>query len=323
MIMNGIAKYAAWAAMVGTLSGPVFPQAPEDAQDQASVGAQETENLSELRAEALDLVNGSRAEAGLPELAASDVLDRAAQGHATDMLERDFYAHVTPDGETPFDRFLAAGGNRWAVSGENIATCEGCPTPPDTDRLRGFHEGWMQSPRHRENILSKGFDNFGFGIAGEDDEIYAVQTFSGPGADDGTGDALTPEAARDVALEEINAQRAETGHDPLDESDALDRVADRVMDSLAANPQALPEDVFGLLPEGSTGWTRLDIQSASLGGTGPTLSQADVVAVISNWAAASEDGRPLGGPASSHFGFAAESPGDGQTTAVAVFGGRD
>lgn len=40
----------------------------------------------------------------------------------------------------------------------------------------------MQSPGHRKNILSEGFDSFGFGISGEVGEIYAVQTFSGPGA---------------------------------------------------------------------------------------------------------------------------------------------
>lgn len=40
----------------------------------------------------------------------------------------------------------------------------------------------MQSPEHGGNILSEGFDNFGFGIAGEGGEIYTVQTFSGPRA---------------------------------------------------------------------------------------------------------------------------------------------
>ncbi|MFU8863619.1 MAG: CAP domain-containing protein [Rhodobacterales bacterium] len=319
--MNGIAKHAAVAAMLAAFSYPVLAQDPANVQDQGPVVVQGTDIAPEFRIEALGLVNDARAEAGLPELVSSEVLDRAAQGHAADMLDRDYYDHVTPEGETPFERYLAADGNPWAVSGENIATCEGCPTPPDVEQLRSFHEGWMQSPGHRENILSEGFDSFGFGIVGEGDEIYAVQTFSGPGTDE--ADELADEAARDVALEEVNAIRAEAGYDPLTESEALDTVAQRILESLTTEPEALPKDVFGLLPEGSTGWTSLDIQSASLGGTGTALSRKDVVVIVSDWAAASEGDKSLGSPASSHFGFAAESAGDGRTTAVAIFGGQE
>ncbi len=295
----------------------------------ASVGcafAQETGALSALRQEALDLTNAARAEAGLSELGSSELLDEVSQGHATDMLERDYYDHVTPEGETPFERFLEAGGSRWGLSGENIAKCEGCPTPPEAARARAFHEGWMQSPGHRENILSDGFDSFGFGIVGQGDEIYAVQTFSGPGADaaeDGNAEPLTPETARDLALDQINAEHAAAGHDRLERSDALDTVAERVLASLADNPETLPEDVFGLLPEGASGWTSLALQSASLGGTGTSLTREVVAAIISDWVAASGSERSLGSPASSHFGFAAEALGDGQTSAVAVFGGRE
>lgn len=308
---RAVAPFALAIGLLGTSTGRVF--------------AQDTGNLSELRKEALDLTNAARAEAGLSDLGASDLLDEVALGHASDMLERDYYAHVTPEGETPFERFLEAGGSRWGLSGENIGTCDGCQTPPHAARVRAFHEGWMQSPGHRENILSGGFDSFGFGIVGEGDEIYAVQTFSGPGADAGAGDVepLTPETARELALDEINAARAEAGQDRLESSEALDTVAERVVASLSDDPGALPKDVFGLLPEGASGWTSLALQTASLGGTGATLTRDDVAAIISDWAAASEAERSLGRAASSHFGFAAQAAGDGRTSAVAVFGGRE
>lgn len=292
----------------------------------APTAAQDTGDLSMLRQEALDLTNTARTEAGLPELGPSALLDQVAQEHAVDMLERGYFDHVSPEGETPFERFLAAEGERWGVSGENIASCDGCPTPPDTSRLRSFHHGWMQSPGHRDNILSEGFDSFGFGIAGEGAEIYAVQTFSGPGADaDGTDDArsLTPEAAQDLAHDEINAARTQANHDPLTRSDALEIVAARVLEQLGDDPGTLPDDVFGLLPEGSTGWTSLALQSASLGGTGSSLTQSNIIAIISDWAAATEADRSLGGGTATHLGFAAEAAGDGRTSAVAVFGGQD
>lgn len=278
-------------------------------------------DLSALRQEALDLTNAARTEEGLAELEPSEILDQVAQDHATDMLERGFYDHVTPEGETPFDRFIAAGGSNWALSGENIATCEGCPTPPDEGRVRAFHEGWMQSPGHRENILSKGFDSFGFGIVAHDDAVYSVQTFSGPGAE-GSAQALAPDVARELALDEINAARAAAGFEQLEPSEALDTVAERVLENLADDPQSLPDDVFGLLPEGSTGWTSLALQTASLGGSGASLTQDSVMQIISDWSSGAVADQPIGGATASHFGFAAEAAGDGRTTAVAVSGGR-
>lgn len=306
----GIRLFVMASALLGTFAAPTM--------------AQETDDLSAMRQEALDLVNLARSEVGLTELDPSGILNQAAQDHAADMLDRDFYGHATPEGDTPFDRFIAAGGNRWAVSGENIATCEGCPPPPDVGRVQAFHEGWMQSPDHRENILSEGFDSFGFGIAGEGSAVYAVQTFSGPGADaaDGDNTPVTQEAARDLALGEINAARATAGSNPLERSDALDTVAERVLKSLADDPEALPEDVFGLLPDGATGWTSLALQTASLGGSGVTLTRDLVARIVADWVSATEANQPLGGADASHLGFAAVAVGDGRTTAVAVFGGR-
>ena len=278
-----------------------------------------------LRQEALTLVNAARTEADLPELEPSDILNRAAQDHAADMLARDYHDHVSPEGDNPFDRFIAAGGSSWALSGENIATCDGCPVPPDAGRVRAFHEGWMQSPDHRENILSDGYDSFGFGIVGEGSAVYAVQTFSGPGADaTGGGDAqpLTLQAARELALEKINEARTAASLDPLARSEALDTVAERVLESLADNPEQLPEDVYGLLPDGATGWTSLALQTASKGGSGARLTRENVTAIIVDWSSADEASQSLGGETASHFGFAAEAAGDGRLSAVAVFAGR-
>lgn len=304
--------YALAAALLATIAAPTL--------------AQGTRSLTELRQEAIALTNASRAEAGLQGLKTSEILDQAAQGHADDMLARGFYDHVTPEGDTPFDRFIAAGGNTWAVSGENIATCEGCPSPPDVGRVRVFHEGWMQSPGHRKNILSEGFESFGFGIAAEGSTVYAVQTFSGPGpgagAIEGDRAALSQEAARDLARDEINAARAAGGFDTLDPSDALDTVAQRVLDSLLDDPTALPDDIFGLVPEGSTGWTSLAVQTSTMGGAGVTLTGNAVTDIVSSWLSATEADQPLGGIAASHVGFAAVAVGDGRLTAVAVFAGR-
>ena len=134
--------------------------------------AQQVGDLERLRQRALELVNQVRSEHDLPPLELGDILNEAAQAHAEDMLARDYYGHVSPDGENVMDRYQEAGGDRWRLVLENIAQCQGCPTPPTAERVEAFQEGWMESPGHRENILSRGLDRFGFGIAASDMADY-------------------------------------------------------------------------------------------------------------------------------------------------------
>ena len=305
------------ALAVGLAVLLTLPVAAQAAGQEGASSA--SSSIGTLRAQALDLANASRTEVGLGELLRSGVLDEAAQTHADAMLERGFYDHISPEGETPFDRFLAAGGSRWAVSGENIARCEGCETPPGAERVASFHEGWMESPGHRENILSSGFTRFGFGIAGEGAETYAVQTFSGPGDDGGEGSAA-PAELRAAALDAINARRADRGLEALEPSPALDAAAEQALAALVQD-EDLPGDLFRLLPEDASGWTSLSLLSASRGGAGSSMAVEDVAAFVEGWAEA--EGEPFGGTRAAHLGFAARAGGDGRKTAVAEFGGRE
>ena len=312
MIRSRHARHVAAAFLVVAL----VPTPPADAQ----AAGDDPERLGAL---ALELVNASRAEVGLTALNPSRVLDEAAQAHADDMLARGFFDHVTPEGGTAFERFVAAGGDRWAVSGENIASCSGCTAPAGDERVTGFHEGWMQSPGHRENILSAGFARFGFGMASQGGETYAVQTFSGPGrstSNDGEARLVTSREARAAALEAVNAKRVEGGLEPLEASAALDTVASRALDALARDGN-LPGEAFGLLPEDASGWTSLALHGARRGGAGARMARGDVAVFVDDWA--STDGGSFGGARASHLGFASRASGDGRKTAVAVLGGRD
>ena len=290
---------------------PAF--APPAAAQEATAAAEE------LGSRALELANAARTKAGLPALAPSAVLDEAARAHAEDMLERGFYDHVTPEGRTARDRYEAAGGAPWAVSGENIARCTGCPTPPGPERVEAFHTGWMQSPGHRENVLSPGYERFGFAVVGAEDETYAVQTFAGPGGQGGEAEATDPAALRTAVLEEINARRRSAELDPLTSDPALDAVAAAALDAVLSE-DALPTDPFGLLPEGASGWTSMGLRASSRGGAGPALMADDAADFVE--AMAEEAAEPLGGIEATHLGVAARADGTGRKTAVAVFGGR-
>jgi uncharacterized protein YkwD len=283
-------------------------------------------DLAALRDEALALVNADRSERQLPALARTEVLDQAAQGHAEDMLERDYYAHVTPDGRTPRDRFIAAGGSEWKLVAENIARCSGCPDPMSEARVQAFEKAWMDSPEHRANILSPGLEGFGFGIATGGGKTYAVQNFAGPGAPEGarTGaapDEIAPARRARRARETINDARAHAGAPPLKASDALDEVAGAVVARVGGEQATGNVDVFGLLPEGQAAdWRALATVSGICGGCGRAATAQDVTDFVDRWL--QDDGlrERLLDPSMSHLGFALEADGKGRKTAAVLLG---
>lgn len=108
----------------------------------------------ELEVEMLALINQERSEAGLPPLAMDAVLARVARRHSADMFERGYFSHSTPEGQSPYDRIEAAGA-RYLIAGENLAHAA---------TLSIAHNGLMNSPGHRENILRPEFGRVGIGI---------------------------------------------------------------------------------------------------------------------------------------------------------------
>lgn len=120
-----------------------------------------------LEAEVVELTNAERAAAGCGAVEVDDRLAAAARGHSEDMAERDFFDHVNPDGEDPWDRARAAGYD-WAAS-ENIAW--GYRTAADVV------DGWMNSDGHRRNLLNCDVVAIGVGVADSSRGPYWTQMF--------------------------------------------------------------------------------------------------------------------------------------------------
>lgn len=240
-----------------------------------------------LNQRALELVNQSRQDQGLAPLTAGADLDEAARAHAEDMLERDYYAHQSPEGDTVRDRYLSAGGSEWELVAENIARCQGCPVPADVARVEAFHEGWMNSPGHRRNILAPGLARFGFAVSGAGQTVYAVQTFAGPGISPGgeAGGPIDGQAAARLALELINEARREAGSTPLEtDPDLQDAAASLVPGDL----QGFALDRMGslqdaLAPDAGQDWRRVASVAASCGGCGTRPVAGDVRSFVSDW----------------------------------------
>lgn len=131
------------------------------------------ELVNQARAQGGDCGNGGSFGASGP-LSMEARLRCAARVHSLDMVERGFFDHVNPDGESPFDRMERA-GYQFRNAGENIAA--GQTTPSEVV------DGWLQSPGHCANILSPDFTEIGVGymLAPQDPFAhYWTQTFGAP-----------------------------------------------------------------------------------------------------------------------------------------------
>jgi len=128
---------------------------------------------SSLELAVLQETNAVRQRYGLEPLAWDDRAAVAARGHALDMLERNYFAHDTPEGTTVAERMWRAGVTEVKV-GENIAFYEGY-TPEEA--IAKVVTDWMNSPHHRENILRPEFTHLGVGLAIAGDRVMVVQDF--------------------------------------------------------------------------------------------------------------------------------------------------
>lgn len=122
--------------------------------------------------EVFKLVNEKRSEAGLSPLKLDSALSQAARNKGEDMLNKDYWAHVSPDGVEPWKFFLDV-GYKYRYAGENLAR--------DFSDAASVVSAWMASPTHRDNILSPKYEDIGLAVVEGDlsgtDATIVVQLF--------------------------------------------------------------------------------------------------------------------------------------------------
>lgn len=143
-------------------SAPASSAAPSSAQPVSSAAPQVDPDPCRS---VLALVNGERAEAGLPPLTYRDDLQAAADLRATEIVT--LFDHTRPDGSTCFTAFNVS----YMTAGENIAS--GYRTP------EAVMTGWMNSPGHRANILNADFTGLAVGHVVSGGRHYWTQLFVG------------------------------------------------------------------------------------------------------------------------------------------------
>jgi uncharacterized protein YkwD len=102
------------------------------------------------------LTNEARRLNGLTDLTENDLLDTIAEERGKDMIEKQYFAHVSPSGEGASD-VAQRTGYQYKIIAENIAKGSFLTNQKLID-------GWMQSPGHRKNILSSDVREIGVSI---------------------------------------------------------------------------------------------------------------------------------------------------------------
>jgi len=165
----------------------------------------------------LALVNRDRQAAGLPGLLWDDRVAEVARGHSEEMRRTKNVAHISPTTGSAADRVRAA-KIKTAVVLENVARAYG---------VGEAHQGLMNSPGHRTNIMSASATHIGIGVVFGDDvsgrrEIFITQVFT----------RVPPKVNPQVAADLVMQRLAEVRH--IGNSARLSGLAQQLVDALAA-----------------------------------------------------------------------------------------
>ena len=128
--------------------------------------------LKSFEDEVVRLINIERANLGLPALIKHWELSRVARYKSQDMIDKNYFSHISPTYGSPFT-MMQSFGLRFSAAAENIAYGQRTP--------REVVNAWMGSPGHRANILSRAYTHTGVGAAKKSNgTLYWTQMFMKP-----------------------------------------------------------------------------------------------------------------------------------------------
>lgn len=107
------------------------------------------------RAQLLASTNQTRLASKAHALSLNAELNQAAEAKAANMFNEQYWAHVSPSGNTPW-KWIDESGYAYAYAGENLA--KGFVSAD------GVVTAWMHSPEHRANLLKPEYQHAGFAV---------------------------------------------------------------------------------------------------------------------------------------------------------------
>lgn len=105
--------------------------------------------------EILQNINTQRQKFFLPPYTLNSQLSQAAAAKAQDMITKNYWSHLSPQGTTPWS-FILKSGYSYQSAGENLA--DGYTHAP------ALIQAWLDSPGHRRNLLNSNYRQIGVAI---------------------------------------------------------------------------------------------------------------------------------------------------------------
>jgi uncharacterized protein YkwD len=163
-------------------------------------------------------VNRARTAAGLAALVWDDKIAAVARAHSEEMRRTHIVAHISPTTGSASDRVRAANIKTGVVL-ENVARAYG---------IDEAHEGLLNSPGHRANVMSPAATHVGMGVILGDDvsgrrEMFVTQLFT----------RVPPRLDHDAAVEVVRGKLV-AARPTVVSSQVLGVLAQQFADALAA-----------------------------------------------------------------------------------------
>jgi len=153
-------------------------------QNEIAEQRQPAPSVQRLEMHMANLVNAARESQQLPRLILDRKLAGIARGHSAEMCGLDYCAHEspTPGLETFELRYQIGFDETPRFIAENVAhTASSERRRLSLSLIDQAHEGLMNSPGHRANILSPDVTHLGIGVvANANGDIWVTQMFSQP-----------------------------------------------------------------------------------------------------------------------------------------------
>lgn len=183
------------AARKTEVSGETNQPIPSEETEQP-IGKISSMKITELEQEVHNWANHYRKENGVSELKRNLPLAGIARNHSQDMAGLNYFSHINLKGEDPtaragrqgFNCHIDLSGNRYVNGvGENIwqgwtfdYTVNGVPSGYYTqgELAEKIVTEWMNSPSHREDLLTDFWQSEGIGIViTNEGKVYATEDF--------------------------------------------------------------------------------------------------------------------------------------------------
>ena len=103
----------------------------------------------------LELINTERKSNGGSGLSSNSELNSAALSKAQDMVDKEYFAHESPDGRMPWN-FINRSEYAYLFAGENLAM--------NFSSAQSAHNALMLSETHKKNILNKRYSDVGLAV---------------------------------------------------------------------------------------------------------------------------------------------------------------